>query len=104
MKSKPTFTEEAPGIKYDSDKPDYSLIPPYSLDEMVKVLTHGQEKYSRDNWRKLADGKHRYFAAAQRHLWAMMRGEKFDPDSGFHHAAHAMCCLFFYYEMDTALD
>ena len=88
------------GIKYDGEKPDYSLIPPYALDEVVKGLTHGKKKYSRDNWKYVDDAKNRYFAAAQRHQWAIRRGETIDPDSGLHHAALAICSLLFYYELD----
>lgn len=87
------------GIKFDSEKPDYSLVPPHALEELVKVLTHGKDKYARDNWRHLEDGYLRYFAAAQRHLWAIHRGETHDPESGLHHAAHAAACLFFLYEI-----
>lgn len=87
------------GIKYDGEKPDYSLIPPYALEETVKVLTYGAVKYSRDNWRLLDDAKTRYFAAAQRHMWALQKGETHDPESGLHHAAHAACCMLFYNEL-----
>lgn len=88
------------GIKHDGEKPDYSLIPPYALEEAVNVLTYGAVKYSRDNWRILDDAKNRYFAAAQRHMWALKKGETHDPESGLHHAAHAACCMLFYYELD----
>jgi len=96
MKNK-TVTEV--GIKFDESKPDYSLIPPFALDEFVKVLTHGKHKYDRDNWKKLEDGKNRYFAAMMRHSWALRRGEELDPDSGLHHTAHIMCCAAFLYEL-----
>ena len=89
------------GIKYDGDKPDYSLLPPFALDEVVKVLTFGTAKYARDNWRVVSDGKTRYFSAAMRHMWALMRGESHDLETGFHHAAHAICCMMFYFEFDT---
>lgn len=92
--------EKTIGIKYDSEKPDYSLLPPYALDEVVKALTYGACKYSRENWRALEDGKNRYFAAAQRHMWALQRGETHDQESGLPHAAHAVCCMMFYYELD----
>ena len=36
---------EMTGIKYDSKKPDYSLIPPHALDDVAKVLTYGAQKY-----------------------------------------------------------
>jgi hypothetical protein len=87
------------GVKYDAEKPDYSLIPPHALDEAVKALTYGKNKYSRENWRLLDDAENRYFAAAQRHLWALRRGETYDSESGLHHASHAMACILFYYEL-----
>lgn len=88
------------GMKYDSEKPDYSLIPPHALEETVKVLTFGANKYSPGNWKKLNSAWNRYFAAAQRHMWALQRNEENDPESGYHHAAHAACCLLFMLELD----
>ena len=38
-------------MKYDSGKPDLSLIPPESLVEIAHVMTFGAEKYDRDDWR-----------------------------------------------------
>lgn len=86
------------GIKYDTDKPDYSLIPPYALDDLAKVLTYGAKKYDRHNWKKLDNLEDRYFAAAQRHLWAIKRGELLDEETGVHHAAHAVACMMFFLE------
>jgi len=88
------------GMKYDSEKPDYSLLPPNALEETVKVLTFGANKYSPGNWKKLHSASARYFAAAQRHMWALQRNEENDPESGYHHAAHAACCLLFILEID----
>lgn len=88
------------GIKYDNDKPEYGLLPPFAIEETVKVLTFGAKKYDRENWRKLDDLHNRYFNAAQRHLWAIKRGESRDPETGMHHAAHAMCCLLFLLESE----
>jgi hypothetical protein len=86
------------GIKFDDDKPDYSLIPPNALDDVVKVLTIGAQKYARHNWKKLDNIDDRYFAAAQRHMWALMKDEELDPETGVHHAAHAICCMMFLLE------
>jgi hypothetical protein len=86
------------GVKYDNRKADYSLVPPKALDDVVKVLTFGAEKYDRHNWKKLENLEDRYFAAAQRHLWAVMRGETHDPESGEHHYAHALCCIMYLLE------
>ena len=86
------------GVKYDSKKPDYSLIPPHALDDVAKVLTYGAQKYDRHNWKQLENLDTRYFAAAQRHLWALQRGEILDEETGIHHAAHAICCIMFMLE------
>lgn len=87
--------QEDMGIKYDSDKPMYGLLPPLALEETVKVLTFGAQKYSPDNWRKIKNLDSRYFDACMRHLWAVKRGEETDPESGIHHYAHAACCILF---------
>jgi len=88
------------GRKYDGGKLEYGLLPPFALEETVKVLTFGAQKYERDNWQKVPDSKRRYFDALQRHLWAWKKGEQNDQESGIHHLAHAMCCLMFLYEHD----
>jgi Domain of unknown function (DUF5664) len=88
------------GRKYDSGKPEYGLLPPYFLEEIVDVLTFGAKKYERENWRYVSDGQRRYFDAMMRHLWAWKRGEIIDPESGMSHLAHAGCCLMFLGELD----
>lgn len=88
------------GIKYDTNKPDYSLIPPNALDDVARVLTYGAMKYSRENWHKLDNAEMRYFAAAQRHLWAVKRGEKLDPETGISHLAHAIASIMFLLEFE----
>lgn len=90
--------KESPGVKYDAGKPDYSLLSFYALDEVVKALTYGAQKYSRDNWRKVPDFKRRYMAAAFRHLAAYARGERLDPESGLHHLSHAVVSLMYIVE------
>ena len=88
------------GVKYDMEKPDYSLVPPNALEDTVKILTLGAQKYDRDNWKLLPNAKRRYFAAAQRHMWARLKGELKDPESGIDHCAHAICCLMFMLELE----
>jgi hypothetical protein len=88
------------GRKFDGGKLEYGLLPPLALEETVKVLTFGAQKYERDNWQKVPDSKRRYFDAMQRHAWAWKQGEQLDPESGIHHLAHAMCCSMFLYEHD----
>ena len=95
-----------PGKKYDGGKGRYDLIPPLGLDEFVKVLTFGAQKYDDNNWKVVPHAKKRYFAALNRHIWALKRGETHDKESGLHHYAHAMCCLAFLmeFELDPAAN
>jgi hypothetical protein len=88
------------GMKYDSDKPQFSLLKPEALWELVKVLTFGAKKYSPDNWKLLENSQQRYFDAAQRHMWQWKQGEKLDSESKYHHLAHAMASLMFIMQMD----
>lgn len=83
------------GVKADFSKVRYSLLPWASVLEVVKVLEFGAAKYAEDNWQKVPDASRRYFDAAMRHMVAWREGEKLDPESGFHHLAHATCCLLF---------
>ena len=94
------------GQKHDAGKQRYDLIPPLALDEFVKVLTVGAKKYADNNWQVVPHAKKRYFAALQRHIWALKRGEQVDPEDGLHHYAHALCCLFFLleFELDPATN
>ncbi len=92
--------ESETGKKNDLGKTRYDLVPPLALEEYAKVLTFGAEKYAPDNWRYVPDANDRYFAAAQRHIWAYKRGEIVDQESGLSHLAHAICCLVFILEVD----
>ena len=82
------------GIKYDSEKLRYDLFPIEALEEITKVLTYGAAKHAPDNWRKVEPCNDRYFAAAMRHMIAHRKGEQMD-ESGYHHLAHAACCIIF---------
>lgn len=81
------------GVKYDGDKPKWSLIPKGVLAQVVEVLTYGSKKYTPDNWMYVE--KSRYYDALLRHVDAFHSGEKVDPESGKHHLAHALCCLMY---------
>jgi hypothetical protein len=85
------------GIKHDSEKIRLDLLSTLAVEEMCKVLTYGVSKYGDDNWRL---GMHwrRLLRAATGHIWSFMRGEDLDPETGYCHLAHAMCCLMFLLE------
>jgi hypothetical protein len=98
----PTITmhENQPiGTKYDQDKLQYSLIPPYALEQIAKNLTVGLKKYKeRNNWKKVDGAEQRYLDALYRHLEAHRRGEVYDADSSvpdmLHMAAVAVNAMF----------
>lgn len=83
------------GRKFDAGKLDYTLLPFEAVDEIVKVLMFGAQKYDRDNWRHVEDAMQRYTAAAFRHLTAYNKGEATDPETGISHLAHVGCCILF---------
>lgn len=87
--------ETEPGMKFDGGKRDFTLLPWASVEEIVKVLEFGAQKYERDNWKKVEDAQHRYTKAALRHLVAYTQGEVNDPESGLPHLAHLGCCVLF---------
>jgi len=82
------------GRKDDQGKLPYDLIAPEALEELAKVLKFGSIKYAPRNWEKGMDWS-RVYAALQRHLWAWWGGEHTDPETGFSHLSHALCCLMF---------
>lgn len=84
------------GVKKDTGKPRFSLLPLVELSEVVDVLEFGAKKYSPDNWKLVPLSEDRYFDAAIRHILAFRLGEKLDNESGKSHLAHALCCLLFW--------
>lgn len=87
--------------KSDGGKLEWTLLPYQQLEDVVKVLMKGAEKYSRDNWKKCDDTK-RYEDALMRHVVSYINGEKTDDvakgGDGLSHLAHAICnCLFLMY-------
>lgn len=87
------------GRKDDGGKLRFDLLPVKALKALVRVLTKGAVKYDDHNWRIVPDGKNRYFAALNRHLWAWWGGEWLDPESGEPHLAHVICNAIFLYEL-----
>lgn len=91
------------GQKFDAGKTEWDLLPLGPVEEIVKVLMHGREKYGRDNWQLVDNPIRRYYAAAQRHLAAFRRArfdtkdpyDAIDAESHLHHLAHAACCVLF---------
>jgi hypothetical protein len=79
------------GNKFDDGKPQAGLLVSFApaLEEIAKVATFGADKYGRDNWLKVKNGKLRYFDAAWRHrLEGMGDFDSIDKESGCLHLAH----------------
>jgi len=84
------------GTKLDDGKLRWDLLPLAEIEEVVKVLTYGAEKYAPDNWQKVETPIERYYAAMMRHITAWRaHNESLDKESGLPHLAHAICCLVF---------
>lgn len=79
-------------LKYDSDKPDLSLVSRELMEQLARVREFGAKKYSRNNWKK-GFKYNRSIAAALRHIMAFNSGENLDSESGLSHVAHAIACL-----------
>jgi hypothetical protein len=82
------------GTKHDNGKPRWDLLPGDAVEEIVKVMTFGAEKYGDRNWEK-GFRWGRPFAACMRHLWAWWRGIDVDEETGLSHLAHAGACILF---------
>jgi len=76
--------------KFDTGKPDMTLVPMALKEAVAKVMGFGCAKYGRDNW-KAGEGLdwHRPMAAAMRHLDKHNEGMLIDEESGMPHIWHA---------------
>jgi hypothetical protein len=101
--AQPTPLESPPavGMKFDTGKPRWDLMPPIAEKAVVDVLTYGAGKYAPENWRKVEGWRWRYWRAAKGHIWKWATGEWLDEESGQPHLAHAICCLLFIIELET---
>ena len=79
--------DEVRGLRYNSDKLRYDLIPPIANREYAKVWTQALGKYPEGNWEKGMPWTE-VIASAMRHLEAIRLGEDIDEESGVLHAAH----------------
>lgn len=81
-------TDKTVAVKFDTGKPRYGLFPAYAMEALANVYTFGEAKYDSRNWEQgLAYS--RVYDAIFRHVWAFIRGEDIDRESGLHHMAHA---------------
>ena len=90
-------------LKHDGEKVRMELLDPYAVEQLAAVLTFGAKKYAPHNWR-LGIRKGRLLAALMRHVFAYLRGEDKDPETGLSHIAHAMCCCMFILGLEHRID
>lgn len=82
------------GVKHDEDKIRLDLVPPEALEEIAKALAFGASKYTDHNWRKGFIWS-RVSAALLRHMYAWLKKEDSDPESGLSHLSHVGACVMF---------
>lgn len=82
------------GVKFDTGKDPWHLLPWDAARGIVKVLAFGAGKYGDRNWEH-GMAWSRPFSALQRHLTAWWEGERCDPETGYSHLWHAGCCMVF---------
>lgn len=86
---------DKPGLKFDDGKLRWDLLPWEAIEEIVKVLTYGANKYEPNTWQNVEPFNDRYTAAMFRHLIANIKGEDLDDESSILHLSHAACNLVF---------
>lgn len=94
-------------LKFDAGKPRWSLLMQglaTALGGVVAVLTFGAKKYEAHSWRNVPNGEERYLDALYRHLDALQRGEKIDPESGLSHWSHVATNALFLHELEIQND
>ena len=107
------------GLRFNGGKLRYDLIHPKALDDMVKVLTYGAEKYTvlddggniindgANNWRNGLSWKS-VLASLKRHIAAFELADDFDTDTKMYHIAHAAANVHFlnafYYDFPQGDD
>lgn len=81
-------------LRYNSGKPEYSLLAMDCLEPCVRVLEYGAKKYARNNWRK-GMPQTEILDSLMRHVSALLRGEMVDEESGLSHIGHIQCNAMF---------
>ncbi len=101
--------------RFNSGKPDWSLMEEDAFEVMIRVLEAGAKKYSADNWKKGRPSKEKMldtWNSTFRHLKEIKKGIKsgdpkdiYDLDLGINHIGNLMCnAMFMGYHMITNGD
>jgi len=89
------------GLRYNKEKPRVELLIPDALEAEARVWAQGAKKYGEYNWQKGMKWSIP-IGCMLRHIFAIMRGQDIDPESGELHAAHiktnaSMLIYYFYH-------
>lgn len=86
-------TDPKTGGQKGAKPEDFAQIPIRPLEEIARVYEYGSRKYEAGNWLKGYSWR-LSISALLRHIYAFLRGETKDLESGLHHLAHAAFHLF----------
>ena len=95
---------ENKGLRFNNNKPKWSLVPQSALIPMVQVLEFGATKYAPYNWMKGLSVTE-ICESMKRHLDSFMEGENNDKESLLSHIGHIQCnALFLSWMMENRPD
>jgi hypothetical protein len=83
-------------LRFNEGKLDWTLLDFDSVEPLVKAMTYGMKRYSRENWKLPCDNPRQHLQSAIRHLLAIVKGEEIDPESGERHSGHVMANMMMY--------
>lgn len=91
-----SMAQETKMLRYDSGKPNWTLIDFKTIEPMVRVMEYGATKYQEGNWKLPPNDPKQPLQSAFRHLIALVSGEEIDEESGVSHAGHVMTNMMIY--------
>lgn len=80
--------------RFNSGKPQWTMVDFDALEPMVRVLDYGARKYSPHNWKKGLPYT-QVVDSLMRHIIAFVGGEDIDQESGLPHVGHISCNAMF---------
>ncbi len=89
---------------FDSNKPRMEQLPPRAILAVTEVFTYGAKKYGDHNWARYA-GEWQWgqlIGSTLRHIFAWMKREDLDRESGLPHLDHAAANLLMLIELILA--
>lgn len=92
--------EESRGSRDNNGKPKWALVDFNALLPLVAALEYGMGKYGRDNW-TLGLDRLEIIESMLRHVFALLRGENIDSESGVKHIGHVMANAMFLSYFDS---